>query len=124
MKVTEARVKSLVEKWFRRLMLSDLWTLTIKIHHAVEDEPDESARENEAYVTITDGYDHVSLVLNAFRIPDGGLELAIAHEMTHLALREIEMLAEAGAGKKMEKVVAAAVERATERFSRALVKSK
>lgn len=124
MKVTEARVKSLVEKWFRRLMLSDLWTLTIKIHHAVEDEPDEEHRGDEAYVEITDGYDHVTLTLNAFRIPEGGLELTICHEILHLALRELEQLASAGAGKKMAPIVDAAVERATERISRAFVEKR
>jgi len=119
--VTEKQVNRLIQKWFRRLMLSDLWTISIKIHNEVEDEPSEENRENEAYVTITDGYDHAELVINAFRIPEKGLELAVAHEITHLALRELEMLAEAGAGKKMAAVVEAAVERATERISRALV---
>lgn len=120
MKITEPQVSRLVQKWFRRLMLSDLWTINIKINHEVEQE-DEENRGDEAHVTITDGYDHADMVLNAFRIPDGGLELAVAHELVHLALRELEMLATAGAGKKMESVVTAAVERATERISRALV---
>lgn len=124
MSITETQVNRYVQKWFRRLMLSDLWTITIKIHNNVEDETNEEDRENEAYVKITDGYDHAELVINAFRIPAGGLELAIAHEVTHLALRELEMLAEAGAGKKMAAVVEAATERATERISRALVGKK
>jgi hypothetical protein len=121
-KITEARVKQLIDKWFNRLLLSGLWDISIKIHHTVEEEADEDHRGDEAYVEITDGYDHVRLTLNAFRIPDGGLELTIAHEMTHLALRELEQLASAGAGKKMAPIVDAAVERATERISRALVK--
>lgn len=124
MKCTEIQVKRYVDKWFNRLLLSGLWTIAIKIHHTVEEEADEEHRGDEAYVEITDGYDHVTLTLNAFRIPDDGLELAVAHEMTHLALRELEMLAEAGAGKKMQKVIDAAVERATERLSRAMVGKK
>jgi hypothetical protein len=94
----------------------------IRIHHAVEDEADEDHRGDEAYVEIVDGYDHVQLTINAFRIPEGGLELTVAHEITHLALRELEQLASAGAGKRMGHFVDAAVERATERISRALVK--
>lgn len=121
MRIAEQQVKRYIDKWFNRLLLSGLWDITIKINHTVEEETDEDHRGDEAYVEITDGYDHVRLTLNAFRIPDGGLELTIAHEMTHLALRELEMLATAGAGKRMERVVDAAVERATERISRALV---
>lgn len=123
MKVTEQAVKRLVDKWFNRLLLSGLWDIAIKIHHTVEEETDEDHRGDEAYVEITDGYDHVRLTLNAFRIPDGGLELAICHEILHLALRELEQLASVGAGKKMAPIVDAAVERATERISRALVKN-
>lgn len=122
MKCTEQNVRRLIDKYFNRLLLSGLWDISIKIHHTVEEEADEDHRGDEAYVEITDGYDHVRLTLNAFRIPDGGLELTIAHEMTHLALRELEQLASAGAGKKMAPIVDAAVERATERISRALVK--
>lgn len=122
MKVTEKQVNRLVQKWFRRLMLSDLWTITIKIHNAAED-CDEDDRDKEAFVVISDGYDHAEMTINAFMVPDGGLELAVAHEITHLALRELEMLAEASAGKKMAAVVEAAVERATERISRALLKA-
>ncbi len=121
MKITEVQVKRLLDKWSNRLLLSGLWDIAIKIHNTVEEETDEEHRGDEAYVEITDGYDHVTLTLNAFRIPDGGLELTIAHEMTHLALRELEQLAAAGAGKKMSAFVDAAVERATERISRALV---
>lgn len=121
-KVTELAVKRYIDKWFNRLLLSELWDITIKINHAVEEETDEDHRGDEAYLDIVDGYDHVRFTINAFRIPDGGLELTVAHEMTHLALRELEMLASAGAGKRMEKFVDAAVERATERISRAMVK--
>jgi hypothetical protein len=121
MKIDEKTVKRLIDKWFNRLLLSGLWDITIAIHNTVEEEADEDHRGDEAYVEITDGYDHVKLTLNAFRIPDGGLELTIAHEMTHLALRELEQLATAGAGKKLSRFVDAAVERATERLSRAMV---
>jgi len=121
-KATEKQVNRLVQKWFRRLMLSDLWTITVKIHNTVDD-CDEEDRDKEAFVVISDGYDHAALTINAFAISEGGLELAVAHEITHLALRELEMLAEASAGKKMAAVVEAAVERATERISRALVKA-
>lgn len=117
--ITEAAVNRLVQKWFRRLLLSDLWVITVKIHRDADECPEEH-RDDEAYITITDGYDQAALTINAFRVPEGGLELAVAHEMSHLVLRELEMLAEAGAGKRMAAVVEAAVERATERFSRAM----
>ena len=120
--ITELKVSRLVQKWFRRLMLSDLWTITVKINHAAEDCAEED-HDKEAFVVISDGYDHADMVINAFNVPSGGLELAVAHEMVHLALRELAMLAEASAGKKLSAIVEAATERATERISRALVRT-
>ena len=113
-------VQRLIKKWRRILWIGDEWNIKARVIDD-EAEADEDTRDVVAYIVVLPEVWSANLTVNAWKLPEGGLEQAIVHELTHIIMQPIATILECGLGEKFEPVAEQHVEAITERFSRILV---
>lgn len=113
-------IEALVRE-YQALLSLEHWKIDVEVHTDI-DEVGLKHLENEAWVDFNDGYDEATVHVNAFAIKPGGVEEAVAHEVSHIALRELDRIAHFAVPRRMRKHVAQAVDRSVTYFSRAMAR--
>jgi hypothetical protein len=99
------------------------WHVVVNVNHKASDESDAAHFDSEAHVEFSDGYDEATITVNLFNLSDeAALEEACAHEVMHIAARELDRLAHYAVPRRLRKHVEQAVDRCVTRVSRALAK--
>jgi hypothetical protein len=93
-RVTERRVRHLIEKWRDLLGISPKWEFAVKLHQA-EDESPEDERDCAAHVTNDGAYMRSLIAFNLWhRECQEDLESVVTHEMIHVLMDRIDLTIE------------------------------
>lgn len=127
MKVTQYMVRSRVNFWRELFNFDKLWKFHIHIYNAPEEilEEDKEQKDSLAFVGVESGYHAANIYVNSYNIVSKEqLDEVVAHEMTHVVLNPLWIVASNALGDAHDTTARNLLESATERISRALLTCK